>query len=61
MNVRLPDRRPAARRAGVGALVVVAILAVACQRAPGAGSPTATPPASQSQAAPAATPTSLGY
>jgi hypothetical protein len=39
----------------------VAILAVACQRAPGAGSPTATPPASQSQAAPAATPTSLGY
>jgi hypothetical protein len=61
MSVHLRDVRPAAHLAGVGALVAVAILAAACQRAPGAGSPTATPPASQSQAAPAATPTSLGY
>ncbi len=61
MNVHLRDPRRAVRFAGVAAVLAVAILAAACQPAPGAGSPTATQQPVQSLAAPAATPSSLAY
>jgi hypothetical protein len=60
MSTHLDKHHPAVRLTGVGAMLAIAMLAGACRLAPGAGSPSPTPPAassppaSQSQMAPAA-------